>query len=153
MAYRRAFICRNGHVISTSIDWSDGSYCTKCGSPILGDCPNCSHHIFWDPYLEPTHPSSFERPAYCKFCGKPYPWTAAALEAATHMLKESDLTADDQRKVIEILPDAISATPRTQLAALRFQKAMANAGTFVAEGLRQFAIDFGCEFLKKQLGL
>lgn len=58
-----------------------------------------------------------------------------------------------QRKLIEILPDVISETPKTQLAAFRIQKAMTSCSKFLAEGLRQFAIDFGCELLKQKLGL
>ena len=70
------------------------------------------------------------------------------------MLKEEPgLTFDECQKLIDILPDVITETPKTQLAAIRIRKTIATAGKFVAEGLRKFVIDFGCEVLKKQLEL
>lgn len=55
--------------------------------------------------------------------------------------------------MLESLPDIISETPKTQIAVVRFKKALAKVGSFTADGLRQFVIDFGCELAKQQLGL
>lgn len=69
------------------------------------------------------------------------------------MIEISDLLPVEQKDLIDLLPDAMAETPRTNLAAARIKKAMSTAGSFLADGLRQFAIDFGCELLKKQLEL
>ena len=92
-------------------------------------------------------------PNYCRSCGKPYPWTVAAIEATVYMLEESELQADEREKLVEVLPDMIVETPKTQLATVRLQKTIAKAGEFAAEGLKQFAITFGCEYVKTRLGL
>ena len=80
-------------------------------------------------------------------------WTSASIEATAHLVEESELDVAAQRKLIEILPDVIAETPKTQLAAYRIQKAICEGSKFVAEGLRQCVIEFGCELLKKQLDL
>lgn len=96
----------------------------------------------------------YERPAYCKKCGKPYPWTAAAIEATAELIEEEiELDELQREKLISSLPDIVAETPKTSVAVARTQKALLAAGKFTAEGIRQFAIDFGCEFAKKQLGL
>lgn len=96
----------------------------------------------------------YTRAAYCRNCGKPYPWTKAAIEAATELIEEEEELDDIQRnKLLSSLPDIISETPKTQVAITRFKKALLAAGKFTVDGLRQFAIDFGCELAKKQLGL
>ena len=92
-------------------------------------------------------------PAYCRGCGKPYPWTERAIQATIELLAEDDnITADECNRLIEVLPDTISETPRTQLAIVRIKKALKYLGEFAADGIRQFIIDFGCELVKKQLG-
>ena len=153
MTYYPAFICENGHEISTLSNSCSDKYCSKCGSRIINRCPHCNGVIRGRPDESYGFITEFEVPTYCRSCGKPYPWTSAAIEATVHLLEASDLTSVEQQDIVQILPDAISETPRTLLAAVRFKKALASAGSFVAEGLRQFAIDFGCELLKKQLDL
>ena len=69
-----------------------------------------------------------------------------------YMLQESSLPAADQEKLINSLPDMISETPRTQLASVRYKKAIA-VGGFVAEGLRDFVVNFGSEAFKNLIGL
>lgn len=148
-----AYICRNGHAVSTLSLTCHDKYCAKCGAPVSSRCPSCNSTIRGRSDENVMWSSKYIVPAYCRDCGKPYPWTTAAIEATVCMLQESDIPSEDQNKLIDILPDAITETPKTQLAAFRFQKAIATGGAFVAEGLRQFAIDFGCELLKKKVGL
>ena len=63
------------------------------------------------------------------------------------------LDRDLQEKLIASLPDIVTETPKTNLAIVRFKRVLAPAGKFTADSLRQFAIDFGCELAKNQLGL
>lgn len=154
MGHYPAFICQNGHPISTSSNSCGDKFCSKCGAPISNKCPSCNNLIRGKSDETYGALANYIVPAYCRHCGKPFPWTSAAIEATIYMLEEeTNLSAEDRNKLIEVLPDVVAETPKTRLAAVRIQKAMATAGTFVAEGLRQFAIDFGCEFLKKQIGL
>lgn len=153
MSYYTGFICTNGHAVSTLSYSCSDKYCTKCGSPIVSRCDNCGTIIRGRYDGNYGFASNYKVPSYCHSCGNPYPWTSAAIEATIAMLEESELSFDDQEKIKSVLPDVITETPRTQLASIRFKKAMAAGGTFVAEGLRDFAVNFGCELLKKSLGL
>ena len=57
-----------------------------------------------------------------------------------------------QAKLIDSLPDMLTETPGTQLASIRYKRAVAIGG-FIAEGLRDFAVSFGCEAFLKWAGL
>lgn len=153
MSYYTAFICENGHPVSTSSYSCSDKFCSKCGKPVVSSCSHCSQVIKgkYDGQLGTL--ADYKVPSYCPKCGKPYPWTSAAIEATAYMLEESELSAEDQKKLIDVLPDVLTETPKTQLASMRFKKAMSAAGSFVAEGLRDFAISFGCEVFKNYIGL
>lgn len=148
-----AFICENGHEISSRKASCTDAFCSQCGARVINKCPECQCTIRGLSMESYGFIVDYDVPAYCRSCGKPYPWTVRSIESTVIMLQESDLSFDDQQKLIDILPDALSETPKTQLASIRFQKAIANAGNFVGEGLRQFAITFGCELFKNYLGL
>lgn len=151
-----AHVCKNGHALVSGDRIAGQEYCEVCGAEMLDKCPSCQSVIkewhFPPGVLAP--PPKYKRAAYCKKCGKPYPWTLSAIEAAAMLIEEDgELDAELQGRVVDTLPDIITETPKTQVAVARFKKALAAAGKFTAEGLRQFAIDFGCELAKKQLGL
>lgn len=160
MGYKTAEICLNGHVISPRSDANNHEeYCSKCGAKTITVCPNCASQIRgW--YVKEgvvtilPDKLSFPRPAYCPSCGKPYPWTESALENAALLIEEEEEFSQEQKsKLIESLPDIVSETPKTNVATIRFKKALSSAGKFTAEGIRQFCIDFACELAKKSLGL
>ena len=148
--------CLNGHTL-VSPNWiTQAEYCEQCGAKMIDKCPECDYPINeWDfghiPVLGTPH---YFRAAYCKHCGKPYPWTKSAIEAAIELVEEEDeLDSILKEKLVSSLPDIISDTPKTQIAVVRFKKGLLSAGKFTADALRQFVIDFGCELAKKQLGL
>lgn len=90
--------------------------------------------------------------AFCGQCGAPFPWTQTAIDVATALISEEvELSSSDREALVEVLPAVINETLKTSLAAVRFKKALFAAGEFTADGLRQFAIDFGCELFKKLL--
>lgn len=123
---------------------------------MIDKCPECGTSIREWNYggVMVIGTPKYERASYCKNCGKPYPWTKVAIEAAVDLIQEEEELDDVQRdKLVSSLPDIISETPKTQVAVVRFKKALLSAGKFTADALRQFAIDFGCELAKKQLGL
>ena len=153
MSFYPAFICMNGHVIATVSSRCPDRYCIKCGSPIIHKCNNCDATIRGSSTDDYIYETIYSVPAYCPTCGKPYPWTSAAIEATTHLIaEESRLSEQDQQKLIEVLPDALSDTPRTQLAAMRFKRIMALGG-FIADGLRDFAVNCCSQAFLKFLGL
>ena len=148
--------CINGHTLVSS-RWIDkAEFCEKCGAKMMDKCQECGSPIKEWNYRGAAvlGTPQYARAAYCKWCGKPYPWTQSAFEAVIDLVQEEEELDDIQRsKLVDSLPDIISETPKTQVAIVRFKKALLSAGKFTADGLRQFAIDFGCELAKKQLGL
>ncbi len=149
MEHYPAYLCENGHIIETSLPVCNDKYCARCGARVISQCPNCHATIQGHEHGVSGY---YSIPSYCTGCGKPYPWLSASIEATTHMIEESELEYADQKRIIDILPDVITETPKTQLAAFRIQKAISSGSKFLAEGLRQFVIEFGCEVLKQKLG-
>lgn len=151
-----AKVCLNGHSLVVSHSPTEDTYCEKCGAKMISKCPNCSNPIKeWD-YggIAVLGTPSFSRPMYCKSCGKPYPWTSAAIDATTMMIQEdSELSELERKNLEESLPDIIAETPKTKIATVRIKKAFLTCGKFTAETIRQFVIDFGCELAKSSLGL
>lgn len=154
--YLTATICTNGHCIDSTADVTQSTkFCAKCGAGTIAACPDC-HAKIRGHYKDENFPyfGKYHVPAYCINCGKPYPWTVSALESAVAIIREEEsIDGERQEQLVESLPDLITETPKTNLAAVRFKKFLASAGAFTAEAVRQFAIDFGCELAKKQLGL
>lgn len=156
--YRIAQICLNGHCITSSVDASPElaqKFCDQCGSTTITTCPSCRKSIRGE-YFVPGFSwiQEYKVPPYCHECGKPFPWTQAAIEAAADLIiEESEFDEDQRNRLVSSLPDIITETPRTQVAVVRLKKALLSAGKFTADGLRQFALDFGCELAKRQLGL
>ena len=151
-----AKVCLNGHPLVTVTPLSSKEYCEKCGSEMISKCPNCNSIIKEWHYngIAFLGTPSFEPPMYCKSCGKPYPWTKAALEATSLMIQEdAELSELERKNLEEALPDIISETPKTKVASIRVKKALLYAGQFTAEAIREFVIDFGCELAKKSIGL
>ena len=155
MSYYTAYICKNGHCISSyGHHTSEEKFCSRCGSEIISQCPECGAVIrgsYKSPY---GFPAEYNVPAYCLHCGQPFPWTKTALDIAEALIREDEhLDTLVQQQLIDSLPDIVSETPKTKLSAIRLKKAFVSAGRFTAEGIRQFVIDFGCELAKQQLGL
>jgi hypothetical protein len=95
---------------------------------------------------------SYEPPAFCGECGKPFPWTERRLEAARELALEADHLSDEERKQLaESLPDLARDTPRTQVAATRFRRLAAKAGAETANALRAVLIDVMSEAAKKAI--
>jgi hypothetical protein len=154
-SYDTAQICLNRHIINTSIEDSppDQVYCSTCGATTITECPKCHAQLRGF-----CHDSDFielvKATAYCYHCGKPYPWTESALKSANLIIQEAENFSEKEKAtLVESLPDIIAETPKTILAISRTQRFLKAVGGFSADAIRQFAIDFGCEFAKKQLGL
>ena len=146
-----AYICENGHAVSTTSERCLDRFCSACGSAVISECPSCRAVIRGHRKNECGY---YKVPAYCPDCGSAYPWTQTALQTAIDLLIEDDeLPAADREKLVAVLPDVIVETPKSNLAAVRLRKAIKTCTGMVGEALRQLVIDFGCELVKKQLGL
>lgn len=157
--YLTAQICSNGHMITSSIEHNPElmqDYCSKCGGKTITCCPNCNTPLRGKLYDDEVAIFGFAPSidSYCPKCGLPLPWTKSAIENATLLIQEADeLSEQLKSSTIESLPALITETPATNVAVVRMKKCLASVGQFTADGLRQFALDFACEFAKKSLGL
>ncbi len=153
-AYDNATICINGHEISSRHKILN-VFCDKCGAKTVTNCNHCGADIRGKENIPGVvNLIPYSPPSYCYHCGNPFPWTASALEVAKELIADDDMLDNDMKeKLSNSLPDVITETPKTNLAATRMKKAISVAGKFTAEGLRQFVIDFGCELIKSQLGI
>jgi len=157
MVYHQALICVNGHCVSSSIDASpeaEQKFCSKCGEKTISACPNC-HSEIRGRYNATSRVclEEYKVPPYCHNCGEAYPWTLAAMEGATEIIIEADGCSDeDKEKLANSLPYIMMETPKTQLAITRIKKALLVVDEFTADAIRQFALAYGCDLTKREIG-
>ena len=90
------------------------------------------------------------RPSYCRKCGNSFPWTEAALAAATELVQEEEQLSDqDKLTLTSSLPELVSDTPRTTLAATRVQRIAGKVGGAFKAAMYKFAVDCASETAKK----
>ena len=154
--YETAQICLNGHMIARGIETGPeftSKFCSDCGEKTITSCPACEHGIRGR-YSARGILSLRDTPvrAYCHNCGQPYPWTQTRLETAREMADELDgLSADERENLKATLPDLISTTPKTELAATRFKKLLTKAGGEMAPAMKRVVVDLASELAKKLL--
>lgn len=157
--YHLAQVCKNGHLINSTADTDisfNKKYCPDCGAETITNCPNCGFPIHGKCEIDSVVfiGDTPKVDKYCYNCGTPYPWTKNSLLSMTALIYEEETLSDSQKQIIaDSLPDIICETPNTNLASIRLKRFLSKAGLFVAEGVRQFIIDFGCELAKKTIGL
>ncbi len=109
-SYDKALICRNGHVVATSLHLSPmrgAGFCIECGAGLLDVCPSCGAMIRGHLNLDWVMGGSdrFTFPKYCHSCSAAYPWTDAALKAARDLADELiDTSASVLTPVATLLP-------------------------------------------------
>jgi len=157
-----AIYCENGHFIASKPEIPDYmirsgamdkrfhdelkrlSFCTKCGSPSVCVCPSCNASIV----------AEDERPSYCGSCGKQYPWTQLALDAAKEYTDELEsLSEEDKTKLKETFSDLTVETAKTPLAESRFTKFLVKIGPPAASALTKILGDVMTSEIKRTLGL
>ncbi|MBD5504122.1 MAG: DUF2321 domain-containing protein [Lachnospiraceae bacterium] len=157
MPYDVAQICENGHLITACLHKhpeQNSKFCSRCGAPTINACPHCHQNIKGASTGSYSYLSPYTVPAYCEYCGTPFPWTEAAIQNAALLVQEDEeLSEELKSSIVESLPDIIAETPASNLATVRVKKGLSIAGKFTADAIRQFVIDFGCEFAKKSLRL
>ncbi|MEJ5377088.1 MAG: DUF2321 domain-containing protein [bacterium] len=154
--YDVAQICEKGHVInSMARDYpnSNQDYCDKCGAPTLMACPFCKTAIrgyYHVPGV--TGFSNYNAPSFCYKCGKPFPWTAAALTAAQELADELDGLTDDERESLKkSLDELVCETPSTRVAETRFNRIMKKVGKDGYDSMRSILTDIVSETVRKTI--
>lgn len=155
--YDVAQVCINGHLVNDRYrgrPQHNKRFCTKCGAQTIAKCPACGADIQGDYIVEGVITIGAEPPpppAFCHNCGKPFPWTEARLEAMRELTQEVGELGDEREKLVGSLPDLVVDTPRTQLAAARWRKALAKVGDQVKPAIMQMLIEIATEGAKKLL--
>ncbi len=150
-----AQICLNGHLVNEASKKSpqfSSKFCRKCGQRTIDKCPLCKAHISGlyqatgtPNIISPESPV----PLYCHDCGKPYPWTQTTLDTAIELISGEDgLTPEEKATITKSLPDIITQTPRTPLAATKVKAVMEKMSGVGKEGFKQLLSDITTESAK-----
>ena len=151
--YKSAQICLAGHCVTSDTSNVEllENFCAKCGSKTIYACPSCNTNIRGDYHMDDVIGFfDYDVPAFCYNCGKPFPWTQSRLDSAKELIAEMDeLTSDEQEKFNNSLPNILSETPQTPLAATRINKYLAKIAPVSKEGIKQLFFDITIEAAKK----
>jgi hypothetical protein len=126
--YHTALICKNGHVISDSIDSSPEfyeKYCSNCGAESIRQCERCNTAIRGDYEVEGVLDLTGRRmkaPSFCHNCGNLFPWSEARMQAAKELLDLTELETEEKNGFETSLKDISTDSPRTKLGALSIKK-------------------------------
>lgn len=155
--YEQALVCENGHLITDHLRIAPERavpFCKACGAPTLSACPSCSTPIQGD-YIVPgvlVTKSSYRRPTYCPHCGEAMPWTIKALNAARELAVDVDSLSPEERETLEqSLPELLSDTPMTKVAANKFKRLMLKVGGGTADVFRELLVDVMSEAARKAI--
>jgi len=154
-SYDVAQVCINGHVTTASFrdhPQHRRDFCETCGARTITECEHCKSQIpgrydvdgfvgFGGPY---------DPPAHCGRCGKPYPWTAAALHAAKELASDlTELTAEEHELLSTSIDQLAIDSPMTAVAAGRFKKLIGRAGPTVGAAFKEILVAVVSESAKK----
>jgi hypothetical protein len=121
-------------------------FCSKCGAKNISACQHCEKAI--------EKQDRRVTPAYCVGCGKPFPWTQAALSAAEEFTDEQEaLNAEEKLALKGTFVDLTSDTARTSLAATRFNNFIKKIGPVAGGVPKQIVVSVATEAAKKSIGL
>ena len=90
-------------------------------------------------------------PQFCNSCGRPYPWTRSALEAASELANELQLETEEKEELKASLPQLLTDTPKTQVAIAKFRRLMGKAGKEGLNMMQGILTTVVTEAVKKQL--
>jgi hypothetical protein len=154
--YDVAQICTNGHVANSMAKEypnSNRAFCDQCGAPTITECPSCKAKIrgyFHVPGV--VSMTRYDRPAFCHNCGKPFPWTQSALEAASEMADLLDgLSKEEKLELKKSIEELVSNSPKAEVAAMRFKKLMKKTGVEAATGMKSLMVSVLSEAIKRSL--
>jgi len=153
--YYTAQVCENGHLFTAYVENYQNDlekFCSKCGAQTITKCEGCGTNIRGRSRGEFGHWGEYNPPSYCFNCGKPFPWTASAIEATKDILLLSDvIDSNDLALVDETYRDLIIETPKTQVAAMKFKILLGKAGKVTSDAIYQVMVDVLSEAVKKTI--
>ena len=154
--YDVAQICENGHVVNSSareFPTSNSPFCATCGAKTIMACPSCAAPIRG--YYHVPDVISFDHytaPAFCHQCGTPFPWTDAALAAASELAGVLEGLSEQEREELKkTLGDLVRETPRTRVAETKFKSIMRKARKDGYDAMKSVLTDVLSETVKKTL--
>lgn len=137
----------NGHTITNRLHTGREAkdFCPTCGLETISKCPSCGEEIqgwfvkrtattasFSRKFESfPPKPPSKKPPAFCHYCGKPFPWTEKKLEAVDELvdeLKALGLSPHDGEVLKTSLHDLIQQNQHQEVAELKLRKILAKVG-------------------------
>jgi hypothetical protein len=154
-----ALICMNGHVINERYNKSpelNTKFCKNCGAATINSCIYCGASILGKyevPGIVVLSTISMSAPSYCHNCGKPYPWTEERLKAIREAIGLSEISEQEKEEFNNNLPDIMSETPRTKIAALKIKTIGAKVSKEIWSVAREIIVDIASETAKKIIGL
>lgn len=158
--YLTAVVCENGHVLTDCLEWGpehNAPFCSECGAPTISRCRACQEPIRGEydvPGVVVLPPPQPEPPKYCHKCGKPFPWTTAALEAARELIKTADgLDDDDRAALTNSIDDLVADTPRTPTALQKAKALVSKMAKPAQDAFWKIMTSIATEAAKKGLGL
>ena len=156
--YRPALICTNGHIITTNASHSSFStpYCAKCGAPTISSCPNCHHQIDGDYHVDGVINLAgcydMQLPAYCPYCGNPFPWTETAINSAINLINAAESLSNEEKVIFkENVSEILSETPKTKVSTIRIHKILTKISPTIANGIKDVLVEVCAESVKKIL--
>lgn len=149
-----AQVCPNGHVansMAANYPESNEKFCEKCGEQTLMECSHCSEVIRGHYHISGVVGfSEYHPPAYCHNCGKPFPWTELAMNAAIEMAVESgNLNENEQEEFRVSVHEVTRDTPRAQLAGSRIVRLLGKMSKVTGQAIREILVDIVSETVKK----
>lgn len=148
----KQIVCLNGHQISDSTDLNTivEGYCETCGSPLISECQNCKTPIEGKTYYPNfVDMLPYSVPKYCKSCGKPFPWTKSAIEAAEELIDFSELSETEKNDAKDSVGALITDSPKTKVASAKLKVYLKKGGSFLSKGLYDILVDIVSESAKK----
>jgi hypothetical protein len=153
--YDVGLACTNGHGVngsSTHLPEFNAKFCQDCGAEAISRCPQCATAIRGTYSGGVLITRAWVPSAFCFECGAAYPWTTNRLAAARALAEDADSLSDDERTVLAgTFDDLLRDTPMTPVAANRFKKLAAKAGTSTAAALRDVLVDVISEGAKRSI--
>jgi len=154
--------CLNGHVTwFDGAEWAQTLFCPDCGAETIAACPACSaplqgsgEVVIHGPPVITAQTVFSDPPAFCYRCGRPLPWTEAALQALADTVNEDEqLDETEKRQLNEAVRDVVADTPRTPRAAHVIQRALAKAGQVTTEVATKVLAEIAVASARHTLGL
>ncbi len=152
--YDGAQVCLNGHAITQfakSEPANRKDFCPKCGAETMDSCRECGSKIQGKRHVPGVVSlGTYEPPAFCCVCGRPYPWTVSRLEAARALADETDGLSEPETIALKAtLDDLIRDTPQSAVAVVRFKKLVAKGGAQVGQAFKDILVDIVSETVRK----